>query len=555
MKILYLYFFLFSFLTHSLFSQDFQIDRYEVDIQLFNEPYFDVTEIISVNFPEQRRGIFRDIPIRHRVDGQSVKVDITNIEVIGHPYKVLEKSNNVTIRIGDPDIYVKDGQVYEIKYRVHEAFIWSDDQVDFYWNLVGTEWPVSIERIDFSIQYPATIDKTIQDFGVADGTFGTNRESVNIHRANLEISGYTTKELAPGEGVTIGIRMDAGVINQPVTPRDLTYPIPALVMLGLLVFWRKKGRNQHKSNSYSDQYYPPEGISASEAGALYDTRVNNRDVIALIPDWGRRGIIKVRSMEEEYGFESDDLFLEKMRDLPEESPEYEFILFNGLFKKTDLISLASLQHSFSPTISQAVKALNEHIKSESFYDKESYRIFHSGWFISLFLVGVISGILIMIFTGFIITGILTIIAGIVCLVIHFLPPKKTREGLAMQHYIKGFRQFLQKASGNDLEPLTQRDAQYFEKCLPFAVVFGLDKTFIRAFEELDNMSPPAWFYSQHHLQTGQPTSFEHFGRHFNVQEVATAFTAQAPHAGASSSGSTFSGSTGGGFGGGGGGSW
>jgi hypothetical protein len=64
----------------------------------------DVKETIDTNFTEQRRGIYREVPIK---DAAGDYIHIKNLQSIGNPVaaETVDESN-YTLKIGDPDTYI-----------------------------------------------------------------------------------------------------------------------------------------------------------------------------------------------------------------------------------------------------------------------------------------------------------------------------------------------------------------------------------------------------------------------------------------------------------------
>ena len=142
----------------------FVIQSFDVQIQLQENATLEVQERITVQFLESRRGIFREIPIRAETSsGNFRSTTIKGIEVIGEQIKVTYPGNLVNIRIGNPDIYLSPGTVktYDIRYLVRGAINWFDeddddkpDEAELYWNVTGNEWPTSIGKTSFRVDFP-----------------------------------------------------------------------------------------------------------------------------------------------------------------------------------------------------------------------------------------------------------------------------------------------------------------------------------------------------------------------------------------------------------------
>jgi uncharacterized membrane protein YgcG len=128
-------------------------------------------------------------------------------------------------------------------------------------------------------------------------------------------------------------------------------------------------------------------------------------------------------------------------------------------------------------------------------------------------------------------------------------PARTLAAARAHAWICGFQEFLARVERDRLERLSQAP-EMFERYLPYAMAFGVEQNWARAFEGLAS-EPPTWYH-------GAPGSV--FRPHVFVSDLARmssaagAAMASAPRSSSSgSSGLGGGGSSGGGFGGGGGG--
>jgi len=92
---------------------------------------------------------------------------------------------------------------------------------------------------------------------------------------------------------------------------------------------------------------------------------------------------------------------------------------------------------------------------------------------------------------------------------------------------------------------------------PYAIAFGIDKTWLQNMKSHDLAAPYWYTYDNSHSSSSRPT-YNDFSKDFDVPEIKSVFTSYpASASGSSGSGGSsggFSGGAGGGFGGGGG-SW
>jgi uncharacterized membrane protein len=141
-----------------------------------------------------------------------------------------------------------------------------------------------------------------------------------------------------------------------------------------------------------------------------------------------------------------------------------------------------------------------------------------------------------------------ILSGVVVFLFAPYMPVKTVKGVKTMGAILGFEEFLSRTERDRLERM--KDANLFERCLPYAIALGVSERWAKAFEGI-HQEPPNWYVSRGGFDTFRPVAF-----HRSLDTALSSMTA-AMHSSPRSSGSGFSGGggSGGGGGGGGGGSW
>ncbi|MCK6694829.1 MAG: DUF2207 domain-containing protein, partial [Thermoanaerobaculia bacterium] len=329
-----------------------------------------------------------------------------------------------------------------------------------------------------------------------------------------------------------------------------------LLILGLFFWlWYKKGRD--KTVTIYPQYYPPENMTPAEAGILIDDKLHERDIIALIPYWAAEGHLRIEEVEIKklLGLltDTDYKFIE-LKPLPAEANEYEKKLYYGLFKGGESVMLSSLVNTFYTTMNAVKVLLKDKIKKAKHYEGMGidsgilFKVLGAFCVASALLTGIVSIQELSVLHFFSIeTAFGTAILGIGLFIIGLYMPKKSLLGLEAYQKLAGYRMFMQTVERPRLEQLIKEDPQYFDKSLPYAMVFDMADNWSDKFEAL-NVPPPAWYGSR----TGHFTSAQFMQRFSHAtKDIGNTFTSM-PSKSGSSGGGSFSG---GGFGGGGGGSW
>lgn len=548
-------------LIPTTFANDLDIKSFHVDINIHDDGSFDVKETIDIFFNEKRRGLYRLVPYQYLINGEKYNIRITDIKVEGEKTKISNERGNKKIRIGDPDIKIDGHKTYYINYKVDKALVQHDDAVEFYWNLTGNDWDIPIEQASFTITYPDDLQLAKKDIRIFADDYGSEFTAVDYDIINNKITGKTTKIIKAGNGISVATMIPADLLSiaptslrqieiPKVYPKDIYFPIPAMLFGWLLWLWRSKDRHKEPED-VDDQYYPPDDMSPTEVGAFYDYQVNNRDMLALIPKWGNEGLIKLESIPKED--EQYDIYFHKEAEIAATAPAYEQELFNGLFASNSVIFLEDLKNKFYKVFSKSKSTFSKNIILRELYDQKSKNKLHNPWTTVIWLGLIVLGVFLLIMFHLWFTGPLLAILGLLGMIITYSRPKLSERGFRTHNHLRGLKNFLSDPKPNQIQNLIKEDSQYLDKIFPYVVAFGLDDKWNNKLKTIDGVShQPAWYYESgdHHSNK----SMGSFTEAFSPKSIESAFTS-APRSSNSGGGGGVSGSSGGGFGGGGGGSW
>ncbi len=548
-------------------AQDFEVERAHVDIHLNSKGYFDVVEKYDINFFSYRHGIIRDIQLLYDLENADGKIEkrrikISKIKVPGHKSKssssFLQRYNEFEeIRIGNPNKTVTGHQHYEIRYRVHNAFLFDEEQVQFYWNIKTGNWVATFHEIHFNIIPPKGTELSLDDFFVYSGRTGSTDRSDKF-KINYSNGIYSAQNVVgfrsnAGENVTVLLKMPKDTIKEskPLWPFWNQYGWTLILVGFIYVFhnqWRKHGKNKKVVSTIS--YFSPDGIDPPMAGFLIDSRADSSDLMSLIPHWGAQGIIRMEEIPKKGWFSKSDTKLINLKPIPEDSPHYEKEIYAGLFGRGAFVGnqeilISSLKDKFYTNMSSAKTKLKS--AAQIYYDPKARKakVFLA---VAVVLVGIFLMALSLVFWGIlatIITGFVVFILFVISLTI----AKRNDKGNELLSDLKGFKQFIKVAEENKLRMLLKDDPHYFESTLGYALAFGMLDEWAKKFSNLD-LSPPSWYTSPMGM-----VSMNHFSQSFaSTMRSAQTVMVSAPSS-SGTSGSSGGGSSGGGFGGGGGRSW
>lgn len=548
-------FFLFLLFGYSAHAQDLtgeNIRSYNVTYVVNKDGSFNVWEKIEYDFDSlpNKHGIFRNIPyILTYENGKRYELGITIKSVTneqGSVYNVQESRDSefVKLKIGDPDVTVTGVKTYNIEYRVRGGLRYYNDHDEFFWNVNGFSWNVPVSTASVLVVLPPETKKEIKT-RCFTGYFGSTETNCSAVVNGNEAYFFTNQSLSAGQNLSVAVWFPKGVVAvlepKEVIPFSQT-PLGMLVsLLGAILAigwyailpayivwrWYKYGRDPKvPEGPVSAWFSPPKNktgreLTPGEVGTLIDENVQMRDIQAVIVDLARRGYLKIEERKKK------DFYFVKRKPADSSLEAFEVKLLEGIFEKGTEIRLKDTK--LYETIGKVQDMIYEKMVTEGFFPKNPKTIR--------------SRYLLLTVLAFI-TGNIPLAAS--SLIFGHLMPTKTDVGAQSAQVAKSLKNFLSSQS-RQLE-FQAKEQYWFEKLLPYAVAFGVERVWAKRFEGIA-LRPPEWYsgYSGVHFTSA---SFAD-SLHSSMNSFASASTPPS----SSSSGFSGGGFSGGGGGGGGGGSW
>ncbi len=549
------------------------IRSFDSEIRIADYGTLEITERIVMDFEATpRRGIFRIIPYRYERYNNPYRASINILEVTDEngndrPYKVDRTGGTVSVRIGDPDVYVTGRHTYVIRYTARRAMNFFSGEPEVYWNATGDEWPFAIEQATARLILPEGVDAGAIPADAFSGPPGSTQQAETNVDGNALV--YSASRLMPGSGLTILARLPAGSVERPTFLTRLGWwlrdwwPVLLLPLLSLGLMsgvWRARGRDEGGGQAIPVEWDPPEGLSPAEVGTLVDEVCHTHDVVATIVDLAARGHLRIRRLESDdyLGFtKADYQFIRTQPQKP--GPKllpHERDMLDALFKESDDPKLSDLRGKFHENITSITSDVYQSLTGRGFFKGNPASV--RGGYIAIGVLLLIAGLVLTFFLGgfgFISLGIGLAIAAVPVLIFARFMPARTLKGSTALRECRGFRRFLVMVEKDRLAEAYRQDPAIFGRLLPYAMVLGVEDKWATQFEGLMDR-PPDW-YDDGHGGTFVPSFFiSSLGD--SVSSMGTNLSAVPASSGAGGGTSGFSsggGFSGGGFGGGGGGSW
>lgn len=307
---------LFALLSPAIAEE--RVTSFVSDVTVNTDASLTVRETIDVfgEDGEIRRGILRDFPTTYPDrNGARVVVGFEVIEVRRNgnrePFAIESISNGKRIRIGDKDVLLGVGpQRYQITYRTTRQLGFFEDYDELNWNVTGNGWTFPIEQARTIIRLP--VGARIKQHDLYTGYFGDKGKDARVNAASENLyDAETTRRLNPGEGLTVAVAWQKGIIAAPTDGEKWSWwlsdnaGVMALVLslmasAGFYYYaWNRVGRDPGKG-TIIPIFTPPEGLGP--AGARYITKhgLDDRGFASALVSLAVKGRLKIADDDDSF---------------------------------------------------------------------------------------------------------------------------------------------------------------------------------------------------------------------------------------------------------------
>ncbi|RME44698.1 MAG: DUF2207 domain-containing protein, partial [Caldilineae bacterium] len=486
-------------------------ERYDVVIRVQGNGDMEVEETQEITFTGGTFTFgYRAIPL----DRVEEITDVQVYELLGDrltPYDRATNQREYTFRT-----YVEGGEqvirwyfpktrlsthTYVIRYRVKGGLRIYEEGDQVWWKAIGADHNFPIHSSQVRVELPAPFNP--QDFVTA--AYGTEATS---YAANGSTVLFTAQNIKPGDELEVRVQFPHGVVRaQPPAWQaeddrrralqekygpifDLSFLVLGLLILfggpvGVYVLWYLRGRDEPAGIVAETISEPPSDLPPGAAGTLVDEQADMEDILATLIDLARRGALTI---EEKYetgflGLGSGWEFTFHLKNKDVATRPYEKTLLRRIFRSGKRTTLSALRNKFYRDVPKLQKQLYDDVVRAGFFvsNPQTTRRVYMTLGVAALVLSIVLGMGLLIATadysgmaicptvGMIITSIALIIVGR-----HM--PKKTRRGAEEAAKWMAFKRYLESLEkyGN-LEAARER----FEQFLPYAVAFGIERSFLR----------------------------------------------------------------------------
>lgn len=494
-------------------SKQFYWERFDVDIEVLENGDLIVTENQTLNFSGAPfTAGFRSIP----VDRNGNNDGIDGVEVIEGD-RVYEQ--NSSERPGTFTVVDRGGEVeitwffepalgshrYTLRYHVRGAVRTEPSGDQVFWNAMpaGLGASVAAGRVNITLPEGIRAESTTALLGGRQSQFVTTSTSEDGRRVTFEL----LQGRPAGQDFEVGVRFPTGqiAVETPSWQRaeqiadvvGLIALIAGLILaiggpLLVLLIWYLRGRDPDPGVVPEYLAEPPADTPPAVVGTLIDETAHIHDIMSTLIDLARRGYL----IMEQTGLGGDDYTFRRTDKKASDLRQYERTLLNALFKGKQERSLDNLRYKFAQNLPKIRQQLYEEVVREG-YTRTSPEAVRQSYGCLAAVVGVVAVAGIFFLPG-LAGGIgtlacpgigLLLTAAALLVVSRYMPAKSEKGSVAAAQWL-AFKRYLQ-----DIEKYTDLEAakEIFERYLPYAVAFGLERSWIRKFSAVPGTPIPPWY--------------------------------------------------------------
>jgi len=512
--------FFLSFVCNFTQAKDYEYTNLNITANILNDWTIKIKEDFTANFFVNKHWIIRDIPLNYTVDWNDFHIEVSNINVLWENFTTSKSNWEQHIKIWDGNKTVFWKQNYPISYTTYwliKNFSWMW-YTELYWNLVWYGFDTNINNVRAELILPKNYTWfTKDDFLI---TTDWNSKTIDWFEWTVDWSSWDRiiitydKWLSAYHWITLAIKFPNNYFKfdhdrqanlvwhvwySSITKNKWDYKyfsrcICILICTWLFVKLSKlipgiKIGNKINLNEWKlkwkfakdfpviIQYNPPKWLNSADVWLLLHRQARAQDMLSLIYKRAYEGIIHIENIGINLYKEkntSTDVKILKIKDISNKNPSYEKVFFNNLLKNgevkidkyTNLYKDLNLQN------------LNNYWIDKWWLKKNDVRIIWCLWFMFLSLLFLFFPLFGWI--GIFIYALIFCSSFIILSIIWDMSQKmeETEKWAKLISHILWYRNFLAKCDENKLRLFLKKDPLYFDKTLPYAIVFWLETELI-----------------------------------------------------------------------------
>jgi uncharacterized membrane protein YgcG len=491
-----------------------------------NRPEMQVTETLVALFPEidQNRGIKRSLPSSSYGDNPGlIQVQsVTDENGNAREYEVIEEEGftNLYIKKQD-DSFVYGKQTYVIKYSqswIIRSYKDSTGDDEFYWDVNGTGWQQSFDKVSARVTFDAEIQKhlLLDSVSCYKGA-SQSQDACDDSQVSKDQILFVANNLGAGENLTIAIPFKAGALNTrgPDVSGSVAWFLFLLdmalllgVLLWALYFRIYRIRSKGLSPIVVPEYKPAASPSLLESSLV--AKKTSHLMQALVVELGVKKHIEIEAV----AGNSKDFILRRTSAGQDEDGVLAAL---GLDKAGAEIVLGSsgdkvVNAKISAELQKLLATKTKQVNSSGYFLKKALGLPAIGFVVAivLYILWLVVALQLdeLTASGYVAAPLLSFFGFSV---IYWLLVSKrayTPKGSAVVSHLKGLEMYIDLAEKDRLEYLQspkgasltasevkgKQVLKLYEEVLPWAILLGLQKQWGKVLTDLyEDQGSPTWF--------------------------------------------------------------
>lgn len=575
-------------------ADDFEFESMHVDYYLTkneaNRSQVQINETLKPIFPDfdQNRGIIRMIPLEY--DNHSLNFKLQSVKrdgVTANLYKNEKYNNHQKLMIRDHENdYLHGLHQYDISYYLHDVTHRpTDANIDeFYWDVNGNSWSQKFKSVTAKIKIDDGIYANLLKDRIAcyTGELKSTKRNciIELNHEQKTINVATTEPLLANETLTfaLGFKQNTFEAYQMTTIERSGYILGYIILIGTIIGTLigisralKLPKSTELTKPIVTQYLPHE-----KSNFYFDSGLisNSKATVAQLINLAVNHKIKIIERDKKNGYERKEhaLQVEKISLLNKDDMEFLKIFYGHQPSDKEETKIKQQSSRISRNLNKYNSGRQDVLTKFGLYQNLKTDLKKiNPWLISSVLSFFVIFLLIPHPSSFLWWTALGNITVAAIGIITINGPRLTRLGAEYKSHLLGLRKYIEAAEKDRLEfnqgfetakrqlekevqlnikhsdsksETTQYKIVLFERLLPYAILFGLEKSWMKELKIITQENPdyaPNWYV----------------GGNFNIGDFndnfLSDFSSSVSAYSSSSSGSGGGGSAGGGGGGGGGG--
>jgi hypothetical protein len=343
------------------------------------------------------------------------------------------------------------------------------------WGIVSSDRQTTIDKIEAVVHLPQAIQNEKLKLKLSIGIRGYESPSLDYEIANSQSLRFWGTDIGAYEDFTIQVEMPKNIfVKLNLMKFYICSLIPLLTLIGFFWKWWSGNRKPAIKNRVLQSFQSPEGISPINLYALIYGEQSLWSIIAILIELANRNYIKIINEGKKDAQSLYSNYNIRIQDDYENRPtlkDYELKLLKQLFNSEKTVTLDKLKNGLYRSVSNINNAIWGELVREKYISTDPRDLKRRCTIIGV-IIFALGGMSVLLYKPI---GLALVLTGFIIVVFGRRIFPITSKGRKMRLQGLGFRKFMIDESKSD----DQADARLFFSYLPYAILFDMEKDWIK----------------------------------------------------------------------------